>query len=232
MFVSVLTPTYNRRRFIPSLITCFKHQDYPMKCIEWIILDDGNEKAQDLFINSGLTNIRYFSSNIKLNIGAKRNKLNSLAKGDIIVCMDDDDYYPPERISHAVSTLLYNPTFNICGSSKLYLYYSDNKTIYKIGPYGPNHATNGTMAYRRSYIDTHNYDELVTNGEEMSFLNNYTEPMFQLDSFKNELLISHSDNTFDKRNIRGPDSVVFKITRFQLADFIKNKKLIDFYENA
>ena len=119
-----------------------------MKCIEWIILDDGNEKAQDLFINSGLTNIRYFSSNIKLNIGAKRNKLNSLAKGDIIVCMDDDDYYPPTRISHAVSTLSCNPSFGICGSSELYLFYSDNKTIYKIGPYGPNHATNGTMAYR------------------------------------------------------------------------------------
>lgn len=232
MFVSVLTPTYNRRRFIPSLITCFKHQDYPMKCIEWLILDDGTEKVHDLFISSGLENIRYFSSNIKLNIGAKRNKLNSLAKGDIIVCMDDDDYYPPERISHAVNTLLCNPTINICGSSQLYLFYSDNKTIYKIGPYGPNHATNGTMAYRRSYIETHNYDEVVTNGEEMSFLNNYTEPMFQLDSFKTELLMSHSDNTFDKRNIRGPDSPVFKITQFQLAHFIKNKKLIDFYENA
>ena len=203
-----------------------------MKCIEWLILDDGTEKVHDLFISSGLENIRYFSSNIKLNIGAKRNKLNSLAKGDIIVCMDDDDYYPPERISHAVNTLLCNPTINICGSSQLYLFYSDNKTIYKIGPYGPNHATNGTMAYRRSYIETHNYDEVVTNGEEMSFLNNYTEPMFQLDSFKTELLMSHSDNTFDKRNIRGPDSPVFKITQFQLAHFIKNKKLIDFYENA
>lgn len=232
MLVSVLTPTYNRRGFIPSLITCFKHQDYPMEFIEWLILDDGVEKVHDLFINSGLTNIRYFSSNIKLNIGAKRNKLNSLAKGHIILCMDDDDYYPPERISHAVSTLLCNPTINICGSSLLYVYYSDNKTIYKIGPYGPNHATNGTLAYRRSYLETHIYDENVTNGEELSFLNNYTEPMFQLDTFKTELLMSHSDNTFDKRKIRGPDNPVFKITHYQLAYFIKNKKLIDFYENA
>ena len=64
------------------------------------------------------------------------------------------------------------------------------------------------------------------------FLNNYTEPMLQLGPHNNELLISHSDNTFDKKKIRGPDSAVFKITQFQLADFIKNKQLIDFYENA
>jgi glycosyltransferase involved in cell wall biosynthesis len=101
-FVSVLTPTYNRRRFIPALIKCFMKQDYPMAYIEWIILDDGSDKVGDIFAESGLMNVRYYKSDTRLNIGAKRNKLNDYAKGVILVCMDDDDYYPPERVSFAV----------------------------------------------------------------------------------------------------------------------------------
>lgn len=32
--------------------------------------------------------------------------MHEKSKGDILVYMDDDDYYPPERVSHAVETLL------------------------------------------------------------------------------------------------------------------------------
>lgn len=231
-FVSVLTPTYNRRRFIPSLIECFKHQDYSQARIEWIILDDGTDKVEDLFKSSGLQNVRYYSEDIKLNIGAKRNKLNTLAKGDIVVCMDDDDYYPPERISHVVNKLNANPKFEICGSSELYMFYSDNKKIYKIGPYNQNHATNGTMAYRISYFNTHKYDETVTHAEETSFLNRYSEPMLQLDSFKVMLVMSHSENTFDKKKLRDEKNPMFKVTQLKLNNFIKNKKLRDFFADA
>ncbi len=48
-FVSVITPTYNRRCFIPAAIECYKHQTYPKERMEWIILDDGTESVEDLF---------------------------------------------------------------------------------------------------------------------------------------------------------------------------------------
>ena len=38
---------------------------------------------------------------------------------DIIVCLDDDDYYPPERISEAVDKLS-NSTSLIAGVSDVY----------------------------------------------------------------------------------------------------------------
>ena len=105
--VSVLTPTYNRRKFVPAAITCFKAQSYPQDRIEWIILDDGTDKVKDLFDSCGLTNIRYVAlpEGEKLPIGAKRNRLNEMATGEIIVCWDDDDYYPPDRIKKAVNKL-------------------------------------------------------------------------------------------------------------------------------
>ena len=231
-FVSVLTPTYNRRKFIPHLITCFKHQEYPQERMEWIILDDGTDKVGDLFAASGLKNVRYYSEDIKLNIGAKRNKLNVLAKGDIIVCMDDDDYYPPERVSHVVNRLAANPKYDICGSSELFMFYSDNKKIYKIGPYMANHATNGTMAYRRRYFDTHKYDETVTHAEETSFLNRYSEPLHQLDPFKVMLVMSHSENTFDKKKLREQNNPMFKLTGMKIKQFVKDKTLRDFFSDA
>ena len=42
-FVSVCTPTFNRRPFIPNLIRCFQAQDYPKELMEWIVIDDGDE---------------------------------------------------------------------------------------------------------------------------------------------------------------------------------------------
>ena len=230
--MSVLTPTYNRRKFIPWLIQCFKDQDYPQNRMEWIILDDGSDKVEDLFLASGLTNVRYYYESTKLKIGAKRNKLNELAKGDIIVCMDDDDYYPPERVIHVVNKFnTQKLNVQICGSSQVYLHYADNKTVYSVGPYGAKHCTNGTMGYRKEYIKTHKYDETVNNAEERSFLNNYTEPMVQLDPMKVMLVISHSQNTYDKIQLRN-NNPMFKLSTMKIKNFIKKQDMRDFYANA
>lgn len=231
-FVSVLTPTYNRRKFIPYLIECFKAQEYPQEKMEWIILDDGTDKVGDIFSSSGLKNVRYYSEDIKLNIGAKRNKLNELAKGEIMVCFDDDDYYCKERVSHAVSKLSSIKGADICGSSEIYMYYTDNKKIYNLGPYNPNHATNGTMAYRKKYAKTHKYDETVTHAEETSFLNGYKVPMIQLDPLKVMLVLSHSENTFDKKKLRENLNPLFRLSTMKIQNFIKNKQLRDFYADA
>ena len=231
-FVSVLTPTYNRRRFIPYAIECFKAQEYPQNLMEWIILDDGTDKVKDLFEASGLKNVRYYSEDVKLNIGAKRNKLNDLAKGDIMVCFDDDDYYCPERVSHAVNKLCSNVMNDICGSSEIYLFYTDIKKIYRVGPYNANHATNGTMAYKRIYLAKHRYDEMVTHAEETSFLNNYRERVVQLNPFKVMLVMAHSENTFDKKKLREKTNPLFAPTEMKIQRFIKDKKLRDFYADA
>ena len=47
--VSICTPTFNRRPFFEGLLTCVKEQDYPHEKIEWIIIDDGTDKIEDIF---------------------------------------------------------------------------------------------------------------------------------------------------------------------------------------
>lgn len=234
-FVSVLTPTYNRGRFLPAMVTCYKAQTYPKDRMEWILLDDGTEPVEEQFLTltKGLPNVRYIRLPEKVLIGAKRNRLNQEAKGDICVCMDDDDFYSPDRVAHAVTKLQQNPQIDLAGSSELYMYYSSCGAILKLGPYGPRHATNGTLAYRKSYGKTHTYDESVTHAEEVSFLDEYKHPMIQLDPMKVMLVMSHSENTFNKdRFLTDTESPFVKRTHMKLRDFIKDKTLREFYAQA
>ena len=233
-FVSVITPTYNRRRFIPSLIQCFLSQTYPKDRMEWIVLDDGSDRVEDIFSEAKdkLTNFRYLYEDEKKNIGAKRNRLNRESKGEIIVAMDDDDFYFPERVHAVVQAFKKNPKYELAGSSEIYMYYSDIKEIYKLGPYHPNHATNGTMAWRRSYASTHLYDEEVTHAEERSYLDNYKHPMLQLDPKKVMLVMSHTENTFDKKKMRDEPNPFVKKTSMKLKDFIRDGELRTFFASA
>jgi len=200
-FVSVCTPTYNRRPFFSTLFECFKNQDYPMSRIEWIIVDDGTDKIKDLVESSNIPQIKYFELDEKKTLGFKRNYMHDQSKGSIIVYMDDDDYYPPDRISHAVDRLLKNPKALCAGSSELYIYFKHIQKMYQFGPYGPNHATAGTFAFRRDLLKITKYNETACLAEEKEFLHNYTIPFVQLDSLKTILVFSHNQNTFDKKKL-------------------------------
>jgi glycosyltransferase involved in cell wall biosynthesis len=229
MLVSVCTPTFNRRPFIPSMFKCFQHQDYKGP-IEWIIVDDGTDKIEDLIISSGISNIKYYKLDEKITLGKKRNLMHRYAKGDIIIYMDDDDYYPPERISHAVKMLQMNPTILCAGSSILYTYFKDIDKIIQFGPYGPNHATAATFAFKRELLSITSYQEESSMAEEKHFLKNYTIPIIQLDPTKVILVISHKHNTFDKQTLlNGENTSVVKYTQLKLDQFITNKELFDFY---
>jgi glycosyltransferase involved in cell wall biosynthesis len=233
-FVSVITPTYNRRKFLPYLIECYLSQTYPKDRMEWIILDDGEDCVEDIFKEASkkIPNLRYIRKEPKLLIGAKRNILNKEAKGDILVAMDDDDYYSPDRVSHVVMKFGQQPKVELAGSSEIYMFFTDDKSIYKLGPYNHNHATNGTMAWRKSYALSHTYDETVTHAEEKSFLESYVNPMIQLDPFKVMLVISHSQNTFDKKKLRDDPNPFVKKTGMKMKDFIRNANLRNFYQTA
>ena len=199
--VSVCTPTFNRRPFIETMFQCFRNQTYPKNRIEWIIVDDGTDKIQDLIEASNIHEIRYFSLEKKLMLGAKRNFMHKQCRGSIIVYMDDDDYYPPERISHAVEKLQDNPSAMCAGSSEIYIYFKHIHKMIQCGPYGPNHATAGTFAFRKELLNSTRYNDDAALAEEKAFLKDYTVPFVQLDPLKSILVFSHEHNTYDKRKM-------------------------------
>jgi hypothetical protein len=229
-FVSVCTPTFNRRPFINSMIQCFNHQTYPKNRMEWIIIDDGTDKIEHLVKH--IPQVKYFKYDVKMSLGKKRNLMHEKSKGDILVYMDDDDYYPPERVSHAVETLLNNPQALCAGSSEIYIWFKHIQKMWKFGPYGPNHATAGTFAFKRELLNQTHYNDEAALAEEKAFLKNYTIPFVQLNPMKSILCFSHEHNTFDKRKLlEMPPSEVSNASNLTVDEFIKENELKDFFMN-
>jgi len=227
-FVSICTPTFNRRPFIEHMINCFDHQSYPKHLMEWIIIDDGTDCIKDLVISH--PNVKYFYYTDKMTLGKKRNLLHEKSKGDIIVYMDDDDYYPPDRVSHAVKTLTENKKALCAGSSEMYIYFKHIKKIYQFGPYSPNHATAGTFAFKRELLLQTRYNDTASLAEETEFLKNYTIPFVQLNPMKTILVVSHRHNTYDKKNmLENYNPAVVRESSKTVNMFIKDADMRKFY---
>ena len=230
-FVSICTPTFNRRPFIPYIIKCIESQTYSKKRIEWVIIDDGTDKIEDLV--SHLPYVKYSYYPEKMTLGKKRNLAHAKSKGSILVYMDDDDYYPPERISHAVEKLQNNPSALCAGASMMHIFFKHINQMYSFGPYGPNHATAATFAFKRELLSQTSYEETASLAEEKHFLKNYTIPFVQLESLKTILVFSHIHNSLDKKTLLEPDKLnqFVKVSPVNVSDFIKEQNLIDFYVN-
>ena len=227
-FVSVCTPTFNRRPFIPAIMACFNNQEYPQDRMEWIIIDDGTDPVEDLVASH--PRVKYFKYDTKMTLGKKRNLLHEKSRGEILVYMDDDDYYPPQRVSHAVHMLVTHPEALCAGSSEIYIYFKHIGQMKRFGPYGPNHATAGTFAFKRKLLKQHRYNDEACLAEERAFLKDYTVPFVQLDPMKVILVFSHDHNTFDKRKLlvnANPDIV--RDSPKKVMDFIKDVAQRRFY---
>jgi glycosyltransferase involved in cell wall biosynthesis len=169
--------------------------------------------------------IRYITLNEKKPMGEKLNLLTKEARGELIIVMDDDDYYPPERIETTVRAFAENPHLDIAGCSKVYMYSTATDEIYVAGPYHERHALNCTIAFRRKYLDTHAYDDAEPCAVERAITNNFTEPMIQLPSKETILHIIHSSNTFQAKMSIGK----LVKTACVLEDFI-GSNLICYYK--
>ena len=226
--VSICTPTFNRRPFIPIIIKCFENQTYPRNKMEWIIVDDGTDKIEDLVMH--IPEVKYFRYEEKMSLGKKRNITNEKASGDIIIYMDDDDYYPPERVSHAVTMLRTNPKALCAGSSARFMFFKHINKMLQFGPYGPNHSTAATFAFRKELLGLTKFDENATVAEERIFLKDYTIPFVQLDSDKTILVFSHNHNSFDKKELlkQLPNQYVHE-TPILPVDLVKEPTVLKFF---
>lgn len=229
-FVSVICPTYNRHKFLPILIYQFQYQQYPKDRMELIILDDSIEPFADIEkYTKEDSRIRYVHYPEKCLIPKKRNMLNDMAKGDIIVAFDDDDFYPNTRIKHAVFKLKTSRAL-IAGSSELLIYDCKTKKGYKVGPYNANHGTNGTFAYKKELLRDHRYNENTDKNyaEEKEFLHGFTTAMVQLNPYDTIICFNHDCNTFDKTPVLGQENIVRPI-QMDLRKLINDKALYDFF---
>ncbi len=104
--VSIITPTYNRKYLFNIAIRNFEKTDYPSDKIEWVIVDDSDQDTLEDILPEK-ENINYIKLDERKTIGEKRNIAVENCKNEIIVCMDDDDYYPPMSVKTRIASLIH-----------------------------------------------------------------------------------------------------------------------------
>lgn len=196
--VSVICPTYHRHMFLPILIEQFKSQDYTGK-MELIIFDDSEEPYPFEEIKNDSRIIYKHDNSKRFMLWEKRNILNDLCNGNIIVCMDDDDISFTNRVSYSIEKLNENPKALIAGNSSLYIYDLLQKQLYVFPSRIKTAILNGTFAYKKQLLKTNKYKKSKHNiNEEKSFTQNYKTPYVLLDYEKTIVCVSHNSNTVDK----------------------------------
>ena len=116
-FVSICTPTFNRRPFFTMIKQCFLKQDYPQDRMEWIIVDDGTDPIGDLV--EDIPQVKYFRYEEKMPLGKKRNlmhektaSLNTVFIVVIFPTMQNSKSYLDSMIIIDIHTLIYYVQFN------------------------------------------------------------------------------------------------------------------------
>lgn len=104
--VSVVCPTYLRSDFLRKVVQYYCAQTFDGG-MEMIILDDSPEPVD--FLDDDLCRqyrIRYIHiEKNRMTLGDKLNLMTQLARGEIIVEFDDDDYYAPQYVERMVEYL-------------------------------------------------------------------------------------------------------------------------------
>jgi len=208
--VSIITITqFKRFNCLKILKDLIKEQTYE-NIIEWVIVEGSKSKADSIYNSENIKLLKetsdltfpivYIEYKEGKKLGELRNVGNNTCKGDITVCMDDDDYYPPARVEHAVSKLNSSKSL-IAGCSAVLIYDYFLEKLYKFNPFGPNHSTNNCMAWKKEYLLTNKHDSSKEMAEESSFTKVFTESMVQLESENTIVVSSHDSNTFNKREL-------------------------------
>ena len=196
--VTIITLLSGRRKFLPLLKACVSAQTYPSECIEWVVIDDGDEDLSALF--NGPSEL-YIRCNKPLNIGRKRQYACDIASGEFLFFFDDDDLHFPHRIERCVEKLQKLGARMVAGNTEMYLADAASEEVIKVGPHHKNHATAATMVFRKEFLKHSSFRPSDRSGEEMHFLMNWTIPVVQLHPGDTIVALSHNENTVSKRHL-------------------------------
>lgn len=213
MKVVACTPTKDRRWCWEFSKACMDMQI--RKPDLWVILDNSATPAYDWSVSKDRPDVLYERVYGSHPIGWLRNRCLDIALengADYIVFWDDDDYYPPTRISTGLKVLEEKPEVDITGSSKMFLLLTRENTMMEVGPFGPTHATAATWTVRRRYAETHRFSDTKVRGEELDFTNQWSANLLQVPPEETIVVMGHGRNTVDKSQVMDrPDMFKAKI---------------------
>jgi glycosyltransferase involved in cell wall biosynthesis len=190
---------------------------YPTKKIEWIIVDDSDNESdliplnlseipEQLPENFEKMNIKYIKLDSKQSIGNKRNIGIQNASNDILVMMDDDDYYKSDsfktRVCHLLSENNRNSEIKCIASTRIGCF-EINKLIsfMNVPPYElplSERTSEASYCFYKSFWEERKFED-TNRGEGVAFLKGRENNMFELECEYVLVSLLHKNNSCGKK---------------------------------
>jgi hypothetical protein len=207
--ISVVTLTYNRKKFLDLAFHNILVTDYPKDKIEWVIVDDSDdpkEQASDKIIKFGRENGPLTMTYIPLakrTIGRKRNVGIFRAEHPIILFMDDDDHYPPSSFRRRVSALLthpWKPEAVVCTTIACYDLQHGisavNTPPWSLGL--SKRVSEATLTFYKSFWEVKNFP-MVNMAEGDEFIEGRADSVLEIPPQQIIVAMSHGSNSTTRR---------------------------------
>jgi glycosyltransferase involved in cell wall biosynthesis len=193
--VTCILPTRDRPGFVAEAIRGFLAQDYPRR--ELIVVDDGDRPVEQLVPVDD--RIRYLRMAGVHPVGIKRNFACERARGDLIAHVDDDDLYPPGRLTAQVRALGAGQGA-VCGTSRLTFADPVERRAWLYAHAPGRWAAGATLVYRREYWLARRFSS-VPVGEDEHFVGRAAAEGALIDVADPGLCLAtvHRGNTSPKR---------------------------------
>ncbi len=194
--VSCIMPTHNRRRFVSRAIRYFLRQEHEAR--ELVVIDDGTDPVDDLCAVDA--RIRYIRLEEKWTVGAKRNKACELARGELIVHWDDDDWMADWRLRYQIDHL---GGADICGLKRVLYFEPGAGAAWEYvfpGTLKP-WVHGATLCFRKSFWEENRFAD-VNVGEDLRFV--WNDPAAKIAALADNRFMAaliHPGNTSPKRTV-------------------------------
>ena len=176
-YISLLTITRDRSEFLPLMIRNVLSCDYPKHLIEWVIIEDGpcrlNLCAIQAHLESTIRITYHHLGDLVFPIGFKRNIAVKMASHDILVHIDDDDYYPPESVIARVRSLTNrNMTISCVGCLSVRTFNLFTERTYEAYESSAINMSESSLAYKRDFWIDRRFENKCSHGEGINFVKN------------------------------------------------------------
>lgn len=223
--VSILTPTYNRSKFLPLYVHNIKNQSYPHNKLEVCIYDDGTEpfcNPEELMQLLHPIKVVYHYNKMKKSIGEKRNYLcKKLATSKYLIMADDDDIYLNDYILYSMDTLLATKS-GLVGSNGMIFCYPEKdfkmtaikcKELYQIHE--------ATMCFTKKYFLQMGGFTKNSQGEGAKLIQNRKNDVKETDCRYCMICIAHEGNTVDKEQFDRENTDLYDTYKGDKVEILK-----------
>jgi glycosyltransferase involved in cell wall biosynthesis len=226
-YFSIITPTYNRAKFLTKTIQSVINQSF--QNWEYIIIDDAStDNSSEIIKSFNDERIVYVKNDLNIERSASRNKAISLAKGKYICFLDSDDEYLSMHLdvlykniseNHELIGLFYTTSFQEFNNGEIHkrpfeLINENNKTGYIL----INTFNHNCIAVHKNILKEFTYDIILYCLEDLDLWLHVAlkYPIKQITEYTN-VLHFHEDSF----TIGDPERYVKELRNFK---YIFNKK--------